>query len=52
MSLFVIFTFPASSVPRTFRHRRGRNPEDGCRHQPEDIAGDAAGGTSQERRTR
>ncbi|CAI9563887.1 unnamed protein product [Staurois parvus] len=26
--------------------RRGRNPEDRCRHLPEDITGDTAGGTS------
>ncbi|CAI9572953.1 unnamed protein product [Staurois parvus] len=40
MSLFVIFKFPASSVPRTSRRRREQNPEDRCRHQSEDIAGD------------
>ncbi|CAI9622757.1 unnamed protein product [Staurois parvus] len=28
------------------------NPEDRCRHAPEDITGDTAGGTSRERRTR
>ncbi|CAI9576751.1 unnamed protein product [Staurois parvus] len=37
---------------RMSRHRRGRNPEDRFRHPPEDITGDTAGGTSQERRTR
>ncbi|CAI9623206.1 unnamed protein product, partial [Staurois parvus] len=39
MSLFVIFKFPASSVPCTSRRRRERNPEDGCRYRPGDIAG-------------
>ncbi|CAI9549594.1 unnamed protein product, partial [Staurois parvus] len=28
MSLFVIFKFPTSSVPRTSRRRRERNPDD------------------------
>ncbi|CAI9598476.1 unnamed protein product [Staurois parvus] len=32
--------------------RRERNPEDRCRHPPEDIARDAAGGRSRERRAR
>ncbi|CAI9565382.1 unnamed protein product [Staurois parvus] len=32
--------------------RRDRNPEEGCWHRPEEMAGDAAGGTSRERRTR
>ncbi|CAI9598241.1 unnamed protein product [Staurois parvus] len=32
--------------------RRGRNPDDRCRHPPDYIAGDTAGGTSRERRTR
>ncbi|CAI9582177.1 unnamed protein product, partial [Staurois parvus] len=49
MSLFVIFKFPASSVPRTSQRCRGQNPEDRCRHPPEDITGDTA---SRERRTR
>ncbi|CAI9571250.1 unnamed protein product [Staurois parvus] len=31
---------------------QGWNPEDKCRHPPEDITGDTAGGTSRERRTR
>ncbi|CAI9610373.1 unnamed protein product [Staurois parvus] len=31
---------------------RGRNPNDRCRHLPDYIAGDTAGGTSWERRTR
>ncbi|CAI9534088.1 unnamed protein product, partial [Staurois parvus] len=51
MSLFVIFKFPASSVPCTSQRRRERNPEDRCRHPPEDITGDTAEGTSRERRT-
>ncbi|CAI9547085.1 unnamed protein product [Staurois parvus] len=38
--------------PRTSRRRRGRNPDDRCRHLPEDITGDTAGGTSREYRTR
>ncbi|CAI9614042.1 unnamed protein product [Staurois parvus] len=33
------------------RRVRGRNPEDRCRHLPEDITEDTAGGTSWERRT-
>ncbi|CAI9568311.1 unnamed protein product, partial [Staurois parvus] len=45
MSLFVIFKFPASSVPRTSRRRRGQNQDDRCQHRPEDITGDTAGGT-------
>ncbi|CAI9539244.1 unnamed protein product [Staurois parvus] len=32
--------------------RRGRNPDNRCRHPPDYIAGDTAGGTSRERRTR
>ncbi|CAI9544805.1 unnamed protein product [Staurois parvus] len=49
---FVIFKFPTSSIPIRPDARRGRNPDDRCRHPPEDIAGDTAGGTSRERRTR
>ncbi|CAI9606123.1 unnamed protein product [Staurois parvus] len=30
--------------------RRGRKPDDRCRHPPKDITGDTAGGTSRERR--
>ncbi|CAI9547900.1 unnamed protein product [Staurois parvus] len=52
MSLFVIFKFPASSVPIHPDARRGWNPDDRCRHPPEDITGDTAGGTSRECRTR
>ncbi|CAI9602400.1 unnamed protein product [Staurois parvus] len=40
------------SVPVRRDARRGRNPDDRCRHLPEDIARDTAGGTSRERRTR
>ncbi|CAI9590868.1 unnamed protein product [Staurois parvus] len=52
MSLFVIFKFPAVPSPVHPDARRGRNPDDRCRHRPEDIAGDAKGGTSRERTTR
>ncbi|CAI9602472.1 unnamed protein product [Staurois parvus] len=52
MSLFVIFKFPAVPSPVRPDARRGRNPDDRCRHHPEDIAGVTAGGTSRERRTR
>ncbi|CAI9565094.1 unnamed protein product [Staurois parvus] len=49
---FCHFQISRRSVPRMSRRRRGRNPEDGCRHPSEDITGDTAGGTSRERRTR
>ncbi|CAI9562913.1 unnamed protein product [Staurois parvus] len=49
---FPHFYISRRSVPRTSRRRRKWNPEDRCRHRPEDIAGDTAGGTSWERRTR
>ncbi|CAI9603335.1 unnamed protein product [Staurois parvus] len=39
MSLFVIFIFPAVPSPLRPNARRGRNPEDRCRHPPEDITG-------------
>ncbi|CAI9594897.1 unnamed protein product [Staurois parvus] len=52
MSLFVIFQFPTVPSPVRPDARRGRNPDDRCRHPPDYIAGDTAGGTSQERRTR
>ncbi|CAI9592577.1 unnamed protein product [Staurois parvus] len=52
MLLFVIFKFPAVPSPVHPDTRRGRNPEDRCRHPPEDITGDTAGGTSWECRTR
>ncbi|CAI9619657.1 unnamed protein product, partial [Staurois parvus] len=48
MSCFVIFKFPASSVPVRSDARRGQNPEDRCWHAPEGITGDTAGGTSRE----
>ncbi|CAI9578013.1 unnamed protein product, partial [Staurois parvus] len=48
MSLFVIFKFPAFPSPVCPDARRGRNPDDRCRHPPEYITGDAAGGTSRE----
>ncbi|CAI9618596.1 unnamed protein product [Staurois parvus] len=38
--------------PRTSRRHREWNPEDRCRYRPDYIAGDTAGGTSRERRTR
>ncbi|CAI9577282.1 unnamed protein product [Staurois parvus] len=43
---FCHFQISRRSVPRTSRRRREWNPEDGCRHPPEDIAGDTAGRTS------
>ncbi|CAI9546410.1 unnamed protein product [Staurois parvus] len=52
MSLFVIFKFPAVPSPVCPDVRRGRNPDDRCWHLLEDIAGDTAGGTLRERRTR
>ncbi|CAI9614824.1 unnamed protein product [Staurois parvus] len=52
MSLFVIFKFPAVPSPICPDARRGRNPDDRCRHPPDYIAGDTAGGTLRERRTR
>ncbi|CAI9572994.1 unnamed protein product [Staurois parvus] len=52
MTFFKIFKFPAGSGARTSRRNRNRNTEAGCRHRPEEMAGDAAGDTSWERRTR
>ncbi|CAI9548606.1 unnamed protein product, partial [Staurois parvus] len=49
---FLNFKFAASSCARTSRRHRDRNTEAGCRHRPEEMAGDAAGDTSWERRTR
>ncbi|CAI9611172.1 unnamed protein product [Staurois parvus] len=46
MSLFVIFKFPAVPSPVRPDARKGRNPDDRCRHPPDYIAGDTAGGTS------
>ncbi|CAI9570292.1 unnamed protein product [Staurois parvus] len=52
MSLFVIFKFPASSVPvRPDVAGNGTQKTDAGNGR-EDITGDTAGGTSQERRTR
>ncbi|CAI9585074.1 unnamed protein product [Staurois parvus] len=49
---FCYFLISRRSVPVRPDARRGRNPGDRCRHPPEDITGDTAGGTSWERRTR
>ncbi|CAI9577240.1 unnamed protein product [Staurois parvus] len=49
---FCLFQISCRSVPVRPGARRGRNPEDRCRHLPEDITGDTSGGTSWERRTR
>ncbi|CAI9548700.1 unnamed protein product, partial [Staurois parvus] len=45
------FKFAAGGA-RTSRRHGDRNTEAGCRHRPEEMAGDAAGDTSRERRTR
>ncbi|CAI9577019.1 unnamed protein product [Staurois parvus] len=52
MPFFLNFKFAPGSGARTSRHHRERNTEAGCRHRPEEMAGDAAGDTSRERRTR
>ncbi|CAI9617254.1 unnamed protein product [Staurois parvus] len=52
MKFFKIFKFPAAAAARTSRHHRDRNTEAGCRHRTEEMAADAAGDTSRERRTR
>ncbi|CAI9590153.1 unnamed protein product [Staurois parvus] len=49
---FCHFWISRRSVPRTSQRRRKRNPEDRCRHPSDYIAGDTAGGTSWESRTR
>ncbi|CAI9575763.1 unnamed protein product [Staurois parvus] len=49
---FCHFQLSCRSVPVRPDARRGWNPDDRCWHPPEDIAGDTAGGTSRERRTR
>ncbi|CAI9599570.1 unnamed protein product [Staurois parvus] len=49
MSLFVIFKFPAIPSPVHPDARRERNPDGRCRHPPEDITGDTAGGTSRDK---
>ncbi|CAI9599136.1 unnamed protein product, partial [Staurois parvus] len=45
MSRLKFFNF--LKLPSPIRHeaRRERNPEVGCRHRPEEMARDAAGGT-------
>ncbi|CAI9595970.1 unnamed protein product, partial [Staurois parvus] len=45
LNIFVIFKFPAVPSPVRPNARRGRNPEDRCRHPPDYIAEDTAGGT-------
>ncbi|CAI9541590.1 unnamed protein product [Staurois parvus] len=52
LKFFNIFKFPAAGSARTSRRHRDRNTEAGCRHRPEEMAKDAAGDTSRERRTR
>ncbi|CAI9602308.1 unnamed protein product [Staurois parvus] len=49
---FCHFQISCRSVPVRLDACRGQNPEDRCWHPPDYIAGDTAGGTSQERRTR
>ncbi|CAI9603593.1 unnamed protein product [Staurois parvus] len=49
---FCHFQNSRCSVPLHPNARRGRNPDGRCRQPPEDIAGDTAGGTSRESRTR
>ncbi|CAI9617399.1 unnamed protein product [Staurois parvus] len=49
---FCHFQISCRSVPVRPDVRRGRKPDDRCRHPPDYIAGDTAGGTSWERRTR
>ncbi|CAI9588627.1 unnamed protein product [Staurois parvus] len=52
MTCFKTFKFAASSGTCTCRRHRDWNTEAGCRHRPEEMAGDAAGDTSRERRKR
>ncbi|CAI9563781.1 unnamed protein product [Staurois parvus] len=57
LEILVNITFCHFQISRRFvpvhpDARRGRNQDDRCRHPPDYIAGDAAGGTSRERRTR
>ncbi|CAI9600394.1 unnamed protein product [Staurois parvus] len=47
-----MFKFPSVLAPVHPDARRDRNTEAGCRHRPEEMAGDEAGDTSRERRTR
>ncbi|CAI9577968.1 unnamed protein product [Staurois parvus] len=51
MSLFHIFKFPAVPSPYILTSQ-GMEPRRQMPASPEDIAGDTAGGTSWERRTR
>ncbi|CAI9592901.1 unnamed protein product [Staurois parvus] len=52
MTFFKIVKFPTGFGARASRRHRDRNTEAGCRHRPEEMARDAAGDTSRERRTR
>ncbi|CAI9595918.1 unnamed protein product [Staurois parvus] len=52
MTFFKNFKFATGSDARMSRRHRDRNTEAGCRHRPEEMAGDASGDTSRERRTR
>ncbi|CAI9589562.1 unnamed protein product [Staurois parvus] len=49
---FCHFRISRHSVPVCPDACRGWNPDDRCWHPPDYIAGDTAGGTSRERRTR
>ncbi|CAI9550089.1 unnamed protein product [Staurois parvus] len=49
---FCHFQISRRSVPVRPDARRGWNPDDRCRHLPDYIAEDTAGGTSWVRRTR
>ncbi|CAI9609598.1 unnamed protein product [Staurois parvus] len=49
---FSHFQIPAIPSPVRPNARRGRNPDDRCWHPPDYIAGDTAGGTWREHRTR
>ncbi|CAI9594252.1 unnamed protein product [Staurois parvus] len=49
---FCHFQISRRSIPVRPDACRGRNPDDRCRHPPDYIVGDTAGGTSRERRTR
>ncbi|CAI9536471.1 unnamed protein product [Staurois parvus] len=49
---FCHFQISRPSFPVHPDASRGQNPDDRCQHPPDYIAGDTAGGTSRERRTR
>ncbi|CAI9572144.1 unnamed protein product [Staurois parvus] len=49
---FCHFQISRRFVPVCPDARRGQNPDDRCRHPPDYIAGDTAGGISWEHRTR